>query len=206
MAFSQIGKIGEFDDTKELFQTYVKRLTLYFSANNVAAEKQGQHFCLLMGPKTFQTLSNLTVPDDPTTYTFADIEQTLEYYFSPRKILVIERFHFNKRDQKGNETVSEYALELKRLASTCNFGDFLYDALRDRFVCGLKSERIQQKLLAETKDLKFNDALSLASNMEIADKEMQNMQPTEAVNTNWVRKNSNYNSTKEKARWKERKV
>lgn len=47
-----------------------------------------------------------------------------------------ERFRFHRRHQTEGKTLTDYIVDLKRLASTCKFGHFLNDALRDQLVCG----------------------------------------------------------------------
>ena len=84
--------------------------------------------------------------------------------------MISERFKFNKRNQKEGETVGDYVIQLKQLSIHCEFGTFLDDALRDRFVCGLASEATQKKLLAEDK-MTFDEAVKLASAMEMAEKD-----------------------------------
>ena len=54
------------------------------------------------------------------------------------------------------------------MSTFCEFGDQLNNALRDRLVCGLKSEVIQKRLVV-VKDLTFNDALDMAQGMEAVD-------------------------------------
>ena len=56
------------------------------------------------------------------------------------------------------------------LAERCNFGQFLEDALRDRLVCGLRSEAIQRRLLAE-EELTLKKAHDVAYSMETATKQ-----------------------------------
>ncbi|XP_054286101.1 uncharacterized protein K02A2.6-like [Macrosteles quadrilineatus] len=70
--------------------------------------------------------------------------------------------------QKEGEAVSEFAVQLKKLASTCDFKEFLDDALRDRFLCGLRSNEIQSRLLSEGDTLTFDKALQLALVLEDA--------------------------------------
>ena len=53
--------------------------------------------------------------------------------------------------------------------ATCNFRQFLEDSLRDQFVCGLRHEAIQRRLLSEA-DLKYDKAIDVAKAMEPADK------------------------------------
>ena len=48
--------------------------------------------------------------------------------------------------------------KLRHLASTCDFGRFLYQALRDRLVCGLRNAATQKRLLVEA-DLTLNRAV-----------------------------------------------
>ena len=62
--------------------------------------------------------------------------------------------------------------ELRRLAARCKFEGYLDDAylddaLRYRFVCGLRNEAIQRSLLAE-KELTYASAIERAKSMEAA--------------------------------------
>lgn len=45
--------------------------------------------------------------------------------------------------------MSDYLAELRRLAATCSFGAFLEEALCDRYVYGLCTEAVQQRLWVE---------------------------------------------------------
>ena len=63
-------------------------------------------------------------------------------------------------------------LALKRLAIHCNYGEFLDRGLGDRFVCGLRNPKIQNKLL-NTKDLTFEKACRIANAMDMAEKNIQ---------------------------------
>lgn len=56
---------------------------------------------------------------------------------------------------------------MKNLSRYCEFGRFLEEALRDKFVCGLNSERIKQRLLTED-GLTFERACEIAVGMELA--------------------------------------
>ena len=55
---------------------------------------------------------------------------------------------------------------LRSLAATCEFGQFLSEALRDQFVCGIRSESTQRKLLSQERT--FKQALQTAIADEIA--------------------------------------
>lgn len=75
--------------------------------------------------------------------TFDDLINKLTDHLSHRPSEIVERFRFDKREQTVGETVAVYIAELPRLAIHCD------KTLKDRFVCGLKQEHIQKKLLVE---------------------------------------------------------
>ena len=68
----------------------------------------------------------------------------------------------------------QYVAELRKLSEKCEFGDYLEQALRDRLVCGLVNERVQQRLLSES-ELSLKKAFEIAQGMETAQKETYEM-------------------------------
>ncbi len=77
---------------------------------------------------------------------------------------------------------------LRVLAEHCSYGASLNDMLRDRIVCGINHDKIQQRLLAE-KDLSCAKTLELANSIEVAEKgnrDIKNSQATGSSSTvNW---------------------
>ena len=116
-------------------------------------------------------------------------EVDLQTDWTTRPLTISERFKFNKRNQKEGENVSEYVVELKRLSTYCDFGTFLEDALRDRLVCGLRSETIQKKLLAE-EALTFDSAVKISTAMEMAEKDTVSFGGVETATVNKVKTKS----------------
>lgn len=90
--------------------------------------------------------------------------------------MIAERFKFHGRYQREGESVTRYIVELKKLAATCEFGTFLSESLRDRFVYGLRDGATQKKLLSVA-DLTFKRASEIAQAMEIAEKNTQEFRP-----------------------------
>ena len=56
----------------------------------------------------------------------------------PKPIVIAERFKFHKAEQEESDSVRHYLVKLQKLAETCEFGEYLEVAIRDRFACGLK--------------------------------------------------------------------
>lgn len=162
-------KFQEFDQAREDFVSYTERLECYFTVNKVQETDRVNFFVTLMGAETYSLLKRLVAPKKPTQFTFVELVGKLSQHFDPAKNVVVERFKFGKRDQKPNESCADYAVDLRNLARTCEFGDFLDEALRDRFVCGLQNANVIQKTLLDVQGLTFDKACTLAQNMELTE-------------------------------------
>jgi hypothetical protein len=79
--------------------------------------------------------------------------------------VIYERYKFNNRVQKEHESVEQYVTALRSLASTCEFGILKDDMIRDKIVCGIRSDSIRTKLLQEPK-LTLEKCISLARSAE----------------------------------------
>lgn len=100
--------------------------------------------------------------------------KVLHDHFSPKPIIIAERFRFHKRNQEEGESVAQYVAVLKKLSEHCDFGIHLHDALRDRFVCGLSNESIQRKMLTE-ETLTFQRAVDISMSMETMAREAEHL-------------------------------
>ena len=98
-----------------------------------------------MGEKPYELVHNLA-PAKPSSKKYQEIVDALTEHLQPKPLIIAERFKFHKRNQASTEKVSQYLAELRRLADKCKFED---EALHDRFVCGLRSEVSQRRLLSE---------------------------------------------------------
>ena len=94
----------------------------------------------------------------------------MQSHLDPQPLAFAQRFKFHQRNQKSDETISQFVVELRKYAEYCDFQDKLDEALRDRLVCGLRSETIQKRLLAE-KNLTLASAIEIAQGMEAATKQ-----------------------------------
>eukprot|EP00105_Crassostrea_gigas_P033303 XP_011456634.2 PREDICTED: uncharacterized protein K02A2.6 [Crassostrea gigas] len=168
-----IGKVGPFDEAVETWESYTERLGQYFIANDVHNDLKVPSLLSIIGPRHYTLLKNLCAPVKPATMTFDELIKKLTDHLSPRPSEIAERFRFHKREQGAGETVTVYIAEIRRLAIHCDFGDTLEKTLR--FVCGLKQEHIQKKLLAEPK-LTLERAIQTAVAMETASRDALELQ------------------------------
>ena len=154
---------------------YVERTQLFLEANEIAEAKHVAVFLSAIGAKAYALLRNLLAPVSPKEKTFKELVDTLKSHYEPKPLTIAERFHFHRRAQRTYESVKEFAAELRRLSTHCEFGTYLDEALRDRFVCGLGSETTQKRLLTES-ELTFAKAVEIAHSMEAAAKNARKLQ------------------------------
>ena len=158
-----LGKLDEFKQDAEPFQDYLERVNIFFAANVIVEDKKVPVFLSTIGGTTYGLLCNLVAPDTSMAKGLKELTDKLSEHFEPKPIIIAKRFHFHKRNQLQTQSTAEFIMELRRLAARCKFGAYLDEVLRDRFVCGLRSERTQQKLLSEA-DLTLASAVEKAKN------------------------------------------
>jgi len=180
---STYGKLKAFHPESENITTYLECVELYFLANGVPEAKQVPALLTSIGTKNYSLVQSLVAPAAPKDKTLEELETVLKAHFQPKPLVVAERFKFYRREQGPTESVLEYDAALRHLAITCDFGTFLDQALRDRFVCGLKSEQIQRSLLTE-KDLTMARAVELAHAKESASKGAKDFKDPPAAGLN----------------------
>ena len=168
------GTIAEFNPKSDNVSTYLERLELYFEANQVEEDRKVPTLLTVMGATTYDTLWSLLAPTPPQEKTFGELLEALRKHFDPEPLVIAERFRFYQRLQKQDESIADFIADLHRLSIKCEFGDFLDQALRDRFVCGIHSQAIQKKLLAEAK-LTIQRAQEIALGMESTDKDSKDL-------------------------------
>ena len=103
-------------------------------------------FLTVIGNETHSLSRNLLAPESPAGKTVKTLSETLTDHLKPQPLIIAERYTFYFRDQSENETITEYLAELRKLTLNCEFKDYLDQALKDRFVCGLQNNNIRRRL------------------------------------------------------------
>ncbi|XP_040067033.1 uncharacterized protein LOC120840511 [Ixodes scapularis] len=171
------GRFEQFiEDAEEDFESYVERMEHYLRATKVSDDLKVSVFVRAIGKQAYRTLKTLLTPVKPEQKDYAHLVAVLREHYAPKPMVIAERFRFNRRAQLEKETVATYTVELKRLAATCEFGQFLDEALRDRFVAGLKDQAAQAELLKK-KTLTFSAACDIARSIELTRAETKIFQP-----------------------------
>ena len=119
------------NEWRPLFETYCDAIDF-----DDFADKKHKAILLnrlgIEGQKRFSKLPYATYLQGATEYTKALLK--LEKEYKPVKDKQAERYVFRKRAQLQGESISEYIAALRDLATTCDFCDFLDDALCDQLI------------------------------------------------------------------------
>lgn len=161
--------MGELHPLEEDIESYLLRLKHYFKANNVKDENQVSVLITVIGPKVLTILVDLVSLDKIDSKSYEPLKNIFEEHFSPHRLLEAKRYTFFSCVQRPNEGIADFVVALKHLSSTCKFGTFLKDAMRDKLICGIQNEVIRQKLLSEEQD--FDTTSASALTLEQAEKQ-----------------------------------
>ena len=138
-----------------------------------------------MGRDCLQIFLNLNLSDDDKKKIDRCLE-ALDNYFKPSRNVVYERYVFNTCVQTNDESVQSYVTRLRKLATSCEYGELTDDLIRDRLVIGLKHNGDKVRLLRE-KNLDLKKAIQMCTTSEVAAQQMKKIQSAED-NTEDVKK------------------
>ena len=79
-----LGKIDEYDSSKEDWQQYVEQVDHFFAANAITdADRKKSAFLAVIGPTTYGLVRNLVSPSKPGDKSYAELVKALTVHFNP---------------------------------------------------------------------------------------------------------------------------
>ncbi|XP_055613053.1 uncharacterized protein K02A2.6-like [Uranotaenia lowii] len=162
--------IEPFDRHKMKWSRWVERFEGALQLFGVREQTKLPMLLHYMGAETYDVVSDKLAPAKPKDQAYAAIVKILEEHFNPEPLEIVECVNFLFRRQcaeREDETINEFLVALRKLAMTCNFGDYLNNALRNQLVIGLKSDAIRARLL-EVRGLTLEKARDIAVSMELS--------------------------------------
>ena len=99
------GKLKEFEPDNQKVSSYLERVELYFTANDIAAEKKVVILLSVISAKTYSLLCDLLAPTNPKEKSFDALVEVLKRHFEPKPLVIAERFTFHRRNQLLNESI-----------------------------------------------------------------------------------------------------
>lgn len=150
--------IEGFDRNRIKWTRWVERLEGAFHLFHTATNEKLHMLLHYMGQDTYDMLCDKLAPSKPHEETYENIVKMLGEHFDPKPLEIVENFRFHLRKQQEAESIEEYVVALRKLSINCNFGAYLEMALRNQLVFGVRSPKVQNRLL-ECKDLTLKKRL-----------------------------------------------
>lgn len=188
--FVNVGSIGEFKAGTDNWDEYKERLDQYFIANGIPANRQVCVLLTVIGAASYSVLRDLCDPDLPSVKDYGVLTKLLHDQFAPKIMVFRKRTEFHNLMQKPDETVGDWYRRIKNMASHCKFGANLEIMIKDRFVAGMRSGKIQERLFEEDHKKSLTELMEVAQNKEsvLLSKNSQQVQTI-----NYFKKTSNQN-------------
>lgn len=145
---------------EESYEQYVLRVEDFFHMNNTPEHKKITEFIRLGGPELFRMVTDINTFEEIRTTPYKEFKFKLEQY------LKIRRRHFQRCVQASGQSIKDFAFQIETRSKKCLFEEhFRKEAILKQFVYGVKSNRLQDKLIAEPK-LNFTMARFIAMDWE----------------------------------------
>ncbi|XP_075723826.1 uncharacterized protein LOC142765907 [Rhipicephalus microplus] len=139
-----------FDEEADNWEAYRLRLEAYFEVHDVTDEKKRRAILVTaLSTKAVDLLAARCAPAKIQDLKYEDAVKFLGERFAPACNEIAESYKFFTRKQLAAESANEFLVEIRKIASRCNFGSALNRMLRDRIVCGLRDASVRRQLLAK---------------------------------------------------------
>ena len=120
------GTIGEFREDEGSWSQYIERMGHYFDANSIVDGGRKRSILLsVCGASTYKLMSSLTAPRKPGEVDFQELVKLMTDHRDPKPSVIVQRFKFNSRARKPEESISTYIAELRRVGIECKFDTIL---------------------------------------------------------------------------------
>uniref|UniRef100_T1I2W9 Retrotransposon gag domain-containing protein n=1 Tax=Rhodnius prolixus TaxID=13249 RepID=T1I2W9_RHOPR len=183
---------GNVTDKWKIFK---QQFQIYVTASGISSSKNsGKRLCALLlhalGPESLPVYNSFKFQKKEVD-NFESLIEKFDQYFLPKKNVVFEQHMFFTRNQSAEENIEKYVAELRNLAQSCEFGQMEDMLIRGRVICGLKDDKLREKLLKEG-DITLQrviDICKLHENTVVQMKNFENLACVDALK-NYNKKNS----------------
>jgi len=103
----------------------------------------------------------------PNERSLKDVIDAFEAHCNPKKNETVERYKFFTRVQEEGEPLEKFIVDLKILASTCNFSTLRESLVRDRIICGICDSKLREDLL-KVADLDLDKCINACRASELS--------------------------------------
>ena len=142
-----------------------RQLELYYQIAGTSDDGRLAVLTFSLGRDGLAILDGLPAPKA----TYNEVVSRFQSYFGGRSSILLKRKEFYQATQYPQESVTDFACRLRRMAADCQFGNDTSTMCRDILVIGVADNALGERLLSENAStLTFDDALRKAEAFERA--------------------------------------
>ena len=167
--FNQPEPLSFEGNVAENWRRWKQRFQIFMTATGTDTKGDEVKYATLLhfaGPEALEIYNTFTWTVEGDKKNISKILEKFEEYCTPRKNITWERHIFNTKVQQPGESIDHYATDLRKKASSCEFGILRDSLIRDRIVCGICDDRTRSRLLKEA-DLTLEKAVDMCRADEI---------------------------------------
>lgn len=166
-----IGYIPEFYGIYDEWNVYEERLEQFFVVNEIPEDKWTAVLISCIGRDTYKDLRDLCHPLRPKDKTFEELCVELRKHYNRQICIFRERAQFYTARQRPDESINSWYARIKSLSVDCKFHQHLESVLLDKFVTGLKSGPVLDRICEENETISLVEALQICVSKECAFKD-----------------------------------
>lgn len=159
------GSLTPFQAEDNLEQ-WLERFEVFLEVNSVEEKNMMRWLIMMCGPIIYDKLKTVCAPDKPLAATYSAVKKKLIAVMMPASDDAVIKTQFFSRSQKDGESCTEFAMALKELAYSCDFGNYRDAAMRDRFQYNLRDPYVRVQMLKQTFE-SFDAAVEEAQKYEV---------------------------------------
>ena len=124
-------------------------------------ELKAKYLLSCIGEDGYCLLKASMAPEKLTDKTYNDIVKAIES-LAPKHSAISESYKLQRIKQEPSESLTIFMSRLKEVASKCDYGASFDRVVRDKFICGLRAEKLRAHLINDDKIKTASDALTKA--------------------------------------------
>ena len=159
-----------FDGDKDHAESFLARFILHCKVHDVKDEKKAALLLTSVASNVFERMQQDSSPKLLTDLSFEEVQQLLLKLYKPTQNFRTNRFVFHRTTQQQGQTVKEYIEQIKKIANSCKFGNYLGEALTDQIIFGINDNNLRKRLLS-IDELDLDKAISVAIQHESTEKD-----------------------------------
>ena len=146
--------VNEPTEIEEWFERFGQGSSIHdavISATNdaIRAARVRALFLTNIGKEAYSLLKSYLTPDLPEAKTLEELKTCIRNNLIPAPSLASESYKLSQLRQEPNELLNLFMSRIKTQAAKCQFGAAYDRMVMDRFLCGVRSEKLRSALLSD---------------------------------------------------------